>query len=289
MLEGHPVIKRLLTHQSQLILAAGAVAASAALVSPLPILLLLGGELLSMPFLLERIQRRIEIEKKFAARQVATLSQEQRYEQLGPEARMRFSKIKRLTEQIQDNYRALSAESQSVLAEQIEKFGAIQATALRRLWLVQKYEQMIRSFDTMAVKKQIEALQGQLTATDVKQRIRDAWQQNLQIKEKLLETGEKNVLSRTALLAELDSLESLLQLLLQKSIAATDAEAFSTELDNILSQAEADAASVQEMEQLMGAMPELNVPTLGDKVAQRLDQPLPFVPKGIRDSGRERR
>jgi hypothetical protein len=273
------VLRRALVNQYQIILAATATALSVATVSPLPFLLLLGGELLSMPFLLERIQRRLEIEKKHEARQVEALSHEQRYEQLSPENKNRFGQFRRLCRQVQDNYKALSAESQSVLAEQVEKFEALLATALRRLWLVQKYEQMIRAFDVQRVKTEIEQLRKQLTATNVKPRIRDAWEQNLEIKEKLLESADRNVLNRTALLAELDSLESLLQLLLQKSIAATDAQAFSSELDDILAQAEADAASVQEMENLLGSVPELaGRATLGERVGSSAPT-LPFVPR----------
>jgi hypothetical protein len=282
VLENHPVLKRALVNQYQLILGAAALAASVALVSPLPILLLLGGEMLSVPFLLERIQRRLEIEKKYAARQVEAMSQEERYEQLLPDAKVRFGKFKRLCAQVEENYKALSPASQGVLAEQVDKFGAILATAGRRLWLAQKYEQMIRAFDTQKVRTEIEQLRGQLTATDLKSRIREAWQQNLEIKEKLLETCDRNVQNRTALLAELDSLESLLQLLLQKSIAATDAQAFSSELDNILSQAEADASAVQEMEQLMGAIPELNQPTFSEKMERQGSQALPFTPRSGR-------
>jgi hypothetical protein len=284
VLDNHPVLKRALINQYQLILAGAAVAASAALVSPLPLLLLLGGELLSFPFLVDSLQRRIEMEKKYAARQVETMTQEQRYEQLSPESRGRFGKVRRMCEQIQENYKSLSSASQGVLTEQVEKFGAIQATALRRLWLVQRYEVMIRACDTRRLREEIEGLRGQLKATDVKPRIREAWEQNLEIKEKLLETSDRNVMSRTALLAELDSLESLLQLLLQKSLGGgADAEAFSTDLDSILSQAEADAASVQEMEALMGSMPELSQPTFSEKRAREADEPLPFQPKGMRD------
>ena len=66
-------------------------------------------------------------------------------------------------------------------------------------------------------------------------------------------------------LAELDSLETLLQLLLQKSLAATDAGAFALEIDDVVSQAEADAASVVELERLLGGIPELaERPDLGD-------------------------
>jgi hypothetical protein len=279
VLEKHPVIKGALLNQYQLILAAAAAAAAAALVSPLPLLLLLGGELLSFPFLIDRVRRRLEIEKKYAARQVEEMSQEQRYEQLTPESKVRFGKFKRLCEQIEGNYKALSSASQGVLAEQVEKFGALQATALRRLWLVHKYEQMIRGFDEQNLRREIQQLKGQLGSEGLKPRLKEAWEQNLEIKEKLLETADKNVQNRAALLAELDSLESLLQLLLQKSVAATDASAFSAELDDILAQADADAASVQEMEQLMGAMPDLIQPTLGEKLERQSSAALPFIPR----------
>jgi hypothetical protein len=276
------VLKAAVLNQYQIILAAAATALSVATLSPFPFLILLGGEMLTMPFLLERIQKRLEIEKKHAARQVETMSQEQRYEQLAIEAKARFGQFKRICGQIQENYRALSSESQGLLADQAGKFDAILAVAIRRLWLVQKYEQMIRGFDLQKVRAEIEKLRGLMSATDVQPRIRDAWEQNLQIKEKLVESADKNVQARTALLAELDSLESLLQLLLQKSLGATDAEAFSHDIDDILSQAEADAASVREMEQLMGSMPELRRETLSERVRGASD-PLPFVAKTMRD------
>jgi len=279
------VFKAALANQYQIILAAAATALSVATLSPFPFLILLGGEMLTMPFLLERIQKRLEIEKKHAARQIETMSQEQRYEQLSLESKARFGQFKRLCGQISENYRSLSSESQGLLADQAGKFDAILAVAIRRLWLVQKYEQMIRGFDLQKVRGEIEKLRGMMTATNVQDRIRDAWEQNLTIKEKLVETADRNVQSRTALLAELDSLESLLQLLLQKSLGATDAEAFSADIDDILSQAEADAASVREMEQLMGSMPELRHETLSEKVRGASD-PLPFVAKTMRDRGK---
>jgi hypothetical protein len=274
------VVKRALVNQYQIILAMAATAASVATMSPFPFLILLGGELLAMPFLLERIQKRLEIERKYAARQTETLSQEQRYEQLSLEARGRFGQLKRLCGHITENHKGLSTESQSILAEQAEKFDVILATTLRRLWLVQKYEQMIRAFDGNKVRAEMDKLKYQLEQKELQPRVREALEQNLEIKGKLLETAERNQQNRTALLAEIDSVESLLQLLLQKSIAATDAHAFSADIDDILSQAEADAASIQEMEQLMGSMPEVSgAPTLSERVREQASAALPFVPR----------
>lgn len=275
------VFKRAVANQYQIILVMAATALSVATLSPFPLLLLVGGEMLAMPFLLERIQKRLEIEKKYAARQVETMSQEQRYEQLGLEPKARFGQMKRLCGQIQEHYKGLSAESQGMLVEQGQKFDAILATSLRRLWLVQKYDQMVRAFDAQKAKQETDKLRYQLSNKDLQPRVREALEQNLEIKEKLLETVERNGHNRMALMAELDTVESLLQLLLQKSIAATDAQAFSADLDDILSQAEADAASIQEMEALMGSMPELaGRQTLSERVRGDIASSLPFTPKG---------
>jgi hypothetical protein len=292
VLESHPVLKRAIANEYQLILAAAAAALSVATISPLPFLLLLGGEFIAAPFLFDRLKRRLEIEKKYAAREVESMSQAERYDQLSPEQKVRYDSLRRLCRQIQGNYRGLSPASRGIMAEYGDKFDAILATCLRRLWLAQKYEQLIRAFDSSKVKADIDKLKGALAVTDLEPRVKEAWQQNLAIKEKLLSAVDRNVASRTALLAELDSLESLFQLLLQKSLAATDAQAFSAEMDDILAQAEADAASVQEMEQLLGSMPELGgVPTVEDAVKQpmvSLSEPPP-LPRGLRQGGKGRR
>jgi len=291
VLEQYPVLKRAIANQYQVILAAAATALSVATLSPLPFLLLLGGEFVAMPFLFDRLKRRLEIEKKFAARQTETLSQAERYDQLSQDGKTRFDTLRRLCRQIQGNYKGLSPASQGIMAEYGDKFDAILATCLKRLWLAQKYEQLIRAFDSSRVSDEIAKLKGALAVKDTAPRVKEAWEQNLAIKEKLLAAVDRNVANRTALLAELDSLESLFQLLLQKSLAATDAQAFSAEMDDILQQAELDAASVQEMEQLLGAMPEMaGIPSVSDAVKQPLvgvSTPPP-LPRGVRQGGKGR-
>ncbi len=278
VLERYPVLRRAIFNQYQVMLAASATALSVALVSPLPWILLLGGNLIAMPFMFERLKRRLEIEKKYAERQTEQLSQEQCYEELSAESKGRFQQLRRLCQQIQSNYRGLSSASQGILHEQTGKFDAILASCLRRLWLVQKYEAMIRTFDGKRVAAEIKQLEGSLTAQDVQPRVREAWEQNLELKRKLLESAERNESGRLALLAELDSLESLMQLVLQKSVAATDASDFVAQVDDIVAQAEADAQSVAEMESLLGSMPELtNQPSLSEKLRQPV-APLPFPP-----------
>ena len=271
MLEKYPVLKRAIANQYQVILVAAAATLAVATVSPLPFVMLLGAEFMVMPFMFERLKRRLEIEKKYAARESETMSQNERYDQLHPDQKLRYDGFKKLCRQIQGNYSGLTTASQGILAEYRDKFEAILATCLRRLWLVRKYDSMIRAFDAEKVKADTERLKEALAAPGLSPRVADAWKQNLGIKEKLLAAVDRNVANREALLAELDSLESLFHLLLQKSLAATDARAFSEEMDDLLSQADQDAASVQEMEQLLGSMPELaGVPSVSDEVGRPL-------------------
>src|SRR5229473_456896 len=83
VLDQYPVLKRAVANQYQVILAAAATALSVATISPLP-------------FLFERLKRRLEIEKKYAARQTESLSQAERYDQLAPEGKARFDGLQRL-------------------------------------------------------------------------------------------------------------------------------------------------------------------------------------------------
>lgn len=278
-LDRHPVLKKAVANQYQAILVTGAVAFSALTASPLPLLALAGLELMAAPFMMDRIKRRLDIEKKHSDRQFQTLSQEQRFEALAPSAKARFVRLRQLCERIQNNYKGLSAASQGMLADQDNKFDSILATCLRHLWLIQKYDEMVGSFNEPQARADIGRLKEQLAAPDVDERVREALEKHLEIKEQLLRTVRQNVANRQALLAEVDSLESLLQLLLQKSIAATDATAFSLEIDDVLARAEADAASVEEMERLFGAMPEATgEPILSGKIKQMTAPPPPPPP-----------
>jgi hypothetical protein len=286
-LDRYPTFKKVFANQYQAILLGGAAAFSAVTLSPLPLLLLAGAELMVGPFLFERVRRLQQAQKKLAERQSQDSSQEQRYEVLRPEAKARFARVHQLCERIQSNYRGLSPESQGVLAEQGAKFEAIQANFLRHLWLVQKYEEMIGAFDEAASAAEIDRIQGQLAAEGLEPRVREALETNLEIREQLLLTVRQNAANRRALLAELDSLEALLQLLLQKSIAATDAAAFSLEIDDVLARAQADAASVEEMERLVATMPDvLGGPVLSEKIKQASAAPaVPPPPPPAPSSG----
>lgn len=255
-LDRHPALRKAIANQYQAILALGAVGFSAVTLSPLPLLVWAGLECMTLPFLVERLKRRMEIEKKYAARQASELSQEEQLKALPGASRSRLGRVQALCERIEANYRGLSPASQGVMAEQSEKFDTILGAFLRRLWLIQKYDEMAAASDGQQVASEIARLSTELTDQSLPPRVREALQKNLEIQRELERAMGKNEHNRQALDAELDSLEALLQLLLQKSVAATDAAAFSAEIDDALTQVEADHASMEEMERMLGSFPD---------------------------------
>ncbi|MDQ1347664.1 MAG: hypothetical protein QG573_1037 [Acidobacteriota bacterium] len=269
-LERHPALKKAVANQYQAILAAGAIGFSAVTLSPLPLLLWAGVQMMTLPFLVERLKRRLEIEKKYAAREAVEMSQDQQLAALPAAARGRLQRLQQLCERIQANYKGLSPASQGVMADQAAKFDAVLASFLRRLWLLQKYDEMAFASDDSRQRQEIERLERQLATAELAPRVREALEKHLEIQRQLVQAVEKNAQNSAALAAELDSLEALLHLLLQKSVAATDALAFSAEIDDVLAQVEADHASVEEMERMLGAIPQID---LGEPLAPRLRLP----------------
>jgi hypothetical protein len=258
-LDKHPALRRAIANQYQAILAVAAVGFSVVTLSPLPALIWAGAELMTLPFLVDRLKRRMEIERKYAAREATQLTQEEQLRSLPAASRQRLGRVQGLCDRVEANYRGLSPASQGVMAEQTEKFDTILAGFLRRLWLIQKYDEMAAASSGNEVAGEIARLTEELASTSLPPRVREALEKNLEIQKELERAMAKNLHNREALEAELDSLEALLQLLLQKSVAATDPAAFSAEIDDALTQVEADHASMEEMEKMLGAFPEREV------------------------------
>jgi hypothetical protein len=291
LLTRYPALKAAVANQYQAILAAGAVGFSVLMLSPLPLLLFAGVELMVMPMMVDRIRRRLEIEKKYADRSAVEMSQKEQWDALPAAHRARFERLRQLVAKVQANYKGLSVASQGIVAEQEAKFDIILAACLKRLWLLQKYDEMQSAFDEKQVEQEIAQLKAALAApvaeSDLQPRVREAIEKNLEIKEQLIGATKQNAANCRALDAEIDSLESLLQLLFQKSVAATDAAAFTLEIDDVLNQVQADATSVEEMERLLGSLPDLDSrPRLSPQIKQGIPPPPPPPPQRVREGRR---
>jgi hypothetical protein len=248
------VLRDLIFNQYQAIVLGGTALASLVALNPLPLLVWLGSELVLLPILdsgpLRRLVHRRKTEAARAkaaaerARVTATLSQ--------PNAK-RYAAMEHQCRQIAQNYESLTGISQAYLAEQRGKLEVILNGYLHRLLALQRYERMPISRNPAEIEDEIVALEEELRQEGLPARAAAALSKNLEFKRRLLASVSQVGDTVRTLSTELDSMESLLEVLHQNSISLRDPAAISDELDSIVKQSEHSERVVREMEALLAS------------------------------------
>jgi hypothetical protein len=248
------ILRELIFNQYQAIIAGGAAVASAITLNPLPLLVLLGSELVLLPILDSGPLRRLVARRK---RELASAEATRRRARLTasftPGQLKRYSELEQLCRLIETNYQGLTGISQAYLAEQRAKLDSILESCLHRILAIQRYQKMPVSRNPADIKREIAALEDELEHSELTDRARAALQKNLELKGRLLKSYSEMGDTVKALATELDSMASLLEVLHQNSISLRDPQAISEELDTIVKQSEDSERVVREMEALLRA------------------------------------
>jgi hypothetical protein len=152
---------------------------------------------------------------------------------------------------IEANYQGLTGISQAYLSEQRGKLDAVLQGYLHRLMALQRYERMPVSRNSDEIEREIEELEQELSDPGLPERAAAALKKNLELKQRLLASLSEVASTVKALSTELDSIESLLEVLHQNSISLRDPQAISQELDAIVRHSEDSDRIVREMEALL--------------------------------------
>ena len=267
------ILRELVVNQYQAIVAAGAVAASVLTLNPMPLLIWLGSEMVLLPILDSGpLRRLVARRRREAARAQSAARRKEIIASFDAHYAKRYTALEQLCRMIEANYQGLSGISQAYLSEQRSKLDNILQGCLMRMMALQRYQKMPTRSDPAEVKREIASLEKDLTGPDLNERARAAIQKNLELKRRLLASYSEVGGTMKALSTELDSMESLLEVLHQNSIALRDPQAISEELDTIVRQSEDSERVVREMESLLRVdgdwSADLNVdvaPTLSDR------------------------
>jgi hypothetical protein len=262
------ILRELILNQYQAILAGGAALASVLTLNPLPLLVWLGSELVLLPILDSGPLRRLVARRKLAlARENATAERARLRASLTAEHVRRFEAMEHLCGLIEANYQSLTGISQAYLFEQRQKLDVILQSCLHRLLALQRYERMPATRQPDEIEEEIAELERELAQEGLPERAAAALRKNLELKRTLLASVSRVGDTVRTLLTELDSMESLLELLHQNSISLRDPEAIANELDTIVRQSSESERVVREMEALLRA----------DTTGLPLDVPAPPV------------
>jgi hypothetical protein len=246
------ILRELIFNQYQAIVLGGAAVASLITVNPLPLLVWLGSELVLLPVLDSGPLRRLVARRKLRrARAQAEAARSRLVGGLTPENARRYAAMEDVARQIEANYQGLTGISQAYLSEQRHKLDVVLQGYLHRLMAVQRYERMPASRNSRDIEEEIGVLEQELADPDLTGRATAALKKNLELKRRLLASLSEVGGTVKALYTELDSIESLLEVLHQNSISLRDPQAISEELDAIVRQSEDSDRVVREMESML--------------------------------------
>lgn len=286
------ILRELIVNQYQAIVLGGTAVASLVTLNPLPLLFWLGSELVLLPILDSGPLRRLVAKRKLAQAQAeATTARNRLVAGLSPAAAKRYDAMEALCRMIESNYQGLSGISQAYLSEQRDKLDVILRGCLLRLMALQRYDSMPVSSRPYEIEEEINALEKELQDPGLPERAMTALKKNLELKRRLLTSFSEIGGTVKTLLTELDSMESLLEVLYQNSISLRDPQAISEELDTIVRQSEDSERIVREMEALLrsdvaGGQGEL--PPLSAVSAMPISAPVATPPSDTRKPVRKR-
>ena len=246
------ILRELIVNQYQAIVLGGTAVASLVTLNPLPLLFWLGSELVLLPILDSGPLRRLVARRKIAQAQADALTARNRLVAgLPPASTQRYDAMEKLCAMIEANYQGLSGISQAYLSEQRDKLDVILRGCLLRLMALQRYESMPVTSRPYEIEEEISAIEREIQEPGLPERAVTALKKNLELKRRLLASFSEIGGTVKTLLTELDSMESLLEVLYQNSISLRDPQAISEELDTIVHQSEDSERIVREMEALL--------------------------------------
>jgi hypothetical protein len=236
-------------------------ASSALTGEPLPALVALGveGLFLGMVPFSKRFQRAVRSRQPGAQdEEVARQQVDALLADLAPSQREHYQLLVGLKEKILANYaklpggRVLSASSEP-------KLDALLTSFLRLISTLNQYRTYLNSTDRQSLEKEVRALEAEL-AQETNPRLKDVKEKRLEILRRRLARFEQAGESRELVSHQLASIEDLMRLTHEQSIAIRDPESVNRQLETLGAEAQATDETVRQMERFLDFSEETSGP-----------------------------
>jgi len=267
--QGEPnYVKEAFKWQYNLIALGGAAAASVISLSPLPLILAAGAELMylaSVPGIpaFQRLVRswRYADQKKEHDERLKAMQYS-----LPPEIRDRFRHLEDITADIRRNYARLSSTSQAFIGQIEAQLQGLMTAFIRLANSDVQHVQYLQTTDVNGIRNEVKYLKERLAKDAAK--VQEINRKRIEILEKRLEKYQKIRENRQVIDAQCRAIEDVLQLIHDQSITMADPQQVSDRLESLVKDVEQTEESVREVEAIF----------------QMSDQLAP-APEGFGDSG----
>jgi hypothetical protein len=169
--------------------------------------------------------------------------------ELAPSQREHYHRLRDLKEKIEANYRRLPG-GRVLAASSESRVDALLTSFLRLLNTLNGYRRYLSMADRQALDRELKELQADASA-EASTRLREVKQKRVEILSKRLQRFTQAEESRAVVSHQLASIEDLLRLTHEQSIAIRDPEHVNRQLDALSVEVQATEDTVREMEQFM--------------------------------------
>ena len=170
-------------------------------------------------------------------------------EELAPSQREHYFALRELRDRILVNYRKLPGGG-ILVASSESRLDALLTNFLRLVSTLNSYRKYLGASDRAAVEREVRDLLAEV-ATEGNARLREVKQKRAQILQKRLDRFKQAEDGRELVSHQLASIEDLLRLTHEQSIAIRDPESLTVQLDALSAEAAATEETVREMERFM--------------------------------------
>jgi hypothetical protein len=178
------------------------------------------------------------------------------YAELSPSQREHYATLTELKERILTSYRKMPGGGVLVASSE-RRLDALLTSFLRLVSTLNSYRKFLNATDRQAVEEELRALEAE-AAQESNARLKDVKERRVEILKKRVQRFLQAEESREVVSHQLASIEDVLRLTHEQSIAIRDPEVVSRQLEALTLEVEATEETVREMEQFMQVTEELS-------------------------------
>jgi len=196
-----------------------------------------------------RFQRHVRSQKIAEGNQEP--SQREIFSQLRNRSQRRYAKLRKLRDQIRDNYQQLSYASQGILDNHLNKIDGLLESYLDLLLQRERYRDFTDSATEDNIRDSIEALKRDMS--DDAERVRSVKQRRLNVLEQRLARVRKAQENLEIIGAQLGTIEDVVKYIHEQSWTLQDPQEVTMQLDALLEEVAATQSSIREIEDVFSS------------------------------------
>mgnify|MGYP000036764353 CR=1 FL=1 len=243
----------------------GALAASVLSVSPVPLILAAGVELMYLATVpaMPRFQRLIRSRQFEKEKNERTQTLKQLLSTLPSERRLHYQKLDQLCTLIRANLARLSSSSQIFVRQLDERLNELLAAFVRLANHDVMHMQYLNSTNPNAILRESQELEARLPSET--QRVQEVNRKRIEILRKRIEKYGKISENRQVIDAQCNAIEDVLQLIREQSMTMEDPQQVSERLESLVRDVESTEEAVREVEAIFQMSPDIE--GLGDSTS----------------------